>query len=260
MTFSKWNYSIFPSRFSIWISLSRHSFWEEEGKCIDFKIIATEKRCFKLNILIIEKANEKLLFNSVHFFFNTNLVLIFSEFIFYFSLQPPTTLSRRLYIIHVLQNALGTKLQRLCELSACGKQEWAKTFTTTMSQIILTPQLPNYMFRIRENIQFCCTSWIAAQTTYCHATRHFSLCFILAKRANEPLDFMRFFFLSQMRNIMLRLLPCSVHSEKLDSFATWEQLSKQCLMSSIWGKNNYSIMLCTATVRVCQCFSVKSVD
>lgn len=37
----------FQSRFSIWISLSLHSFWEEEVKCIYFRIIATEKRCFK---------------------------------------------------------------------------------------------------------------------------------------------------------------------------------------------------------------------
>lgn len=47
VTFSKGNYSTFQSRFWIWISLSLHSFWEEEVKCIYFKIIATEKRCFK---------------------------------------------------------------------------------------------------------------------------------------------------------------------------------------------------------------------
>lgn len=61
--------------------------------------------------LIIEKVNEKVLFNSTHFL-NTNLGLIFSEFIF-ISLEPPTTLSRRLYI-NLLQKALGIELQRFC--------------------------------------------------------------------------------------------------------------------------------------------------
>lgn len=47
------------------------------------------------------------------FFFNTNLFSICSEIIFIsVFLELPTTLSRRLYIINTLQNAVGRGLQR----------------------------------------------------------------------------------------------------------------------------------------------------
>lgn len=83
--------------------------------------------------LIIEKVNEKLLLNSAHFFkhkFGFDFFWVY----FYFSLEPPTTLSRRLYI-NVLQNALGTELQRFCVnfLHMVNKSE-------QMPQIIVTPQ------------------------------------------------------------------------------------------------------------------------
>lgn len=87
----------------------------------------------------------------------------------------------------------------------------------------------------------------------------FFLVFHSCKRDKWAPGLHEIFFLSQMRNIILWLCPCCVPSGKLASF-TWEQSSKQYLKPWIWAKNNYSSMLCTATVRVCQHLSVKSVD
>lgn len=62
--------------------------------------------------LISEKINEKLIQFST--LFKHKFVFDLFWVYFYFSLELPTTLSRRLYIINALQNALGTELQRFC--------------------------------------------------------------------------------------------------------------------------------------------------
>lgn len=118
---------------------------------------------------------------------------------------------------------------------------------------------------IKENIQLCWTSWIAAQTTCCPASQYFYLGLCSCKKTKwAPGLHVIFSFTAEKYHFMIaamkKTLHCCVQCGKLASFATWEQSSKQYLKCWIWAKNNYRNTVCTAVVRVRKHFSVKSVD
>lgn len=118
---------------------------------------------------------------------------------------------------------------------------------------------------INENIQLRWTSWIAAQTTHCPAPQYFYLGLCSWKRTKRAPGLHVFFsFSAEKYNFMIvtmnKTLCCCVQSGKLARFTTWQQSSERYLKSWIWAKNNYNNTVCTAVVRVCQHFSVKSVD
>lgn len=213
VTFSKWNYSIFQSRFSIWIFFSLHSFLGGGREVHRFQNYCNWKEMFQIEYINNWKSKwETVIRLSTLFFLTLFWFWFFLSLVFislwncqqhcqedcillmYYKMLLEQNSRDWVNFLHMVSKSEQKHLQWKCP-----KLFWLHSYCNLITYLGL-----------KKTIQFCCTSWIAAQTTCCCGTKHFSLCFIPAKGTNEPLDFINFFSVSDEKyHVQIVTMLCS---------------------------------------------------